>query len=757
MIAKPKALPLRQYNRPMIKSPILLILLWILNCAALQAQTQKEIKISRASGTIEIDGQLNEPTWQRADVGSDYHQSFPTDTVMANAKTEIRFTYDDKYLYIGAIMHNPGPREYVTPSLRRDFRGGGNDMIVVGFDTFDDNTNAFQFGMNPFGVRREGLVSNGGAIRGDLSLDWENKWFGEAYQGDNYWSVEMAIPFKSIRFKEGSKVWNINSYRIDSGTGERSTWNPIPRNFVLYSQAHTGRLIWDEPLKSPGANIAVIPYVSTNRAEDNTGDNRVSDGASDFGFDAKVGLGPALNLDLTVNPDFSQVEVDRQVTNLDRFEIFFPERRQFFLENADLFSQFGLDQMRPFFSRRIGVSRDEETGTNIQNKINFGARLSGKLNNNWRLGVLNMQAAEENDINLPSLNYTVAAIQRKIFSRSNVGLIFINKQDLKNESGTAFDQFNRVLGFDYNLASSDNKWNAKFFFHKSFDKDDPNDAEGIDENDDTFSTSARIIYSTVDWRITALGQKVGENYNPEVGFARRTNYERLNLEVRKNFYPASRTFQSVNPTIGLDVFRNELNGTTDSEISVGVEGQLLNTGRFEATFKRNFVYLFSSFDPTRSDNTELPQGSEYTYTNFEGTYNSNTRKPFFFRLRTTLGEYFNGNLQSVGGTLNYRILPLGIISMDFNYNRIRLPEPFGSADLWLLGPRVDLTFTKKLFWTTFVQYNSQIDNLNINSRLQWRFKPVSDIFIAYTDNYLPSDFSNKNRALVIKVTYWLNL
>jgi hypothetical protein len=724
---------------------------------SLYAQERKEVRISKAFDPIKIDGKLDEATWQKADVGSDYFQNFPTDTVMANAKTELRFTYDDRYLYVGAKMYNPGPREYVTPSLRRDFRGGGNDMIVVGFDTFGDNTNAFQFGMNPFGVRREGLISNGGAIRGDLSLDWENKWTGEAYQGEDYWSVEMAIPFKSIRFKEGAMVWNINSYRIDSGTGERSTWNAIPRNFVLYSQAHTGRLLWDEPLQNPGANVAVIPYVSSNYQEDHTDGINSSEAIADFGFDAKIGLGPALNLDLTVNPDFSQVEVDRQVTNLDRFEIFFPERRQFFLENADLFSQFGLDQMRPFFSRRIGVSRDEETGVNIQNKINFGARLSGKLNNNWRLGVLNMQAAEESDINLPSLNYTVAALQRKIFNRSNVGLIFINKQDLKNNAGTSFNQFNRVLGIDYNLASADNKWNAKFFFHKSFDKDDPNDPELADNNDDTFSTSARIIYSTIDWQFTALGQIVGENYNPEVGFARRTNYERLNLELKKNFYPESKTWQRFNPVIGVDVFKNEVNGTTDSELSLGVEAQLLNTGQFNAGFKRTFVYLFSAFDPTRSDNPELAEGTDYTYSNFEASYNSDTRRSFFYRLNTSIGNYYNGTLQSLGGTLNYRILPLGIISMDVNYNRIRLPEPFGSADLWLVGPRVDLTFTKKLFWTTFIQYNSQIDNLNINSRLQWRFKPVSDIFIAYTDNYLPSDFSNKNRALVIKVTYWLNL
>lgn len=744
-----------------------IFLLSIFYCFSLKAQEKKKVHIKQATDPIEVDGLIDEASWQQAEIASGYSQNFPTDTLAAQAITEMRFTYDDRFLYIGAKLYNTGGSNYVTPSLRRDFRGGGNDMFVVHFDTFDDQTNAFQFGINPFGVRREGLVSNGGGNRGDLSLDWENKWYGEATQHDGYWMVEMAIPFKSIRFKEGSTVWNINSYRIDSNTGERSTWNPIPRNFVLYSLAHTGQLIWDKPLKNPGANISVIPYTSGSSSASGgyipTGEtdqiDRVSDANADFGFDAKIGLGPALNLDLTVNPDFSQVEVDRQVTNLDRFEIFFPERRQFFLENADLFGQFGQDGLRPFFSRRIGVSRDESTGQNVQNKINFGARLSGKLNNNWRLGVLGMQTQKIEDIGVPELNYTVAAIQRKIFARSNVGLIFINKQDLVDAPGDLLDiplltvgskanQFNRVLGFDYNLASADNVWNGKFFYHRSFEDGSP---------DESYASAASISYSTIEWSIRAGLQKVGDNYNPETGFARRRGFERANLDIRKNLYPTSGPFQQINPLISFDMFQNDVNGTTDSEIRIGASGQLRNTGRFGANIVRNFIYLFGDFDPTREGNEPLPEGSEYTFINFEGNFNSDTRQPFFYTIRTSVGEYFNGNRFSLGGNLNFRFLPYGLVSIDFNYNHIRLPDPYGDADLLLVGPRIDLTFTKKLFWTTFIQYNSQIDNLNINSRLQWRFAPVSDLFVAYTDNYFPGDFINKNRTLVVKMTYWLNL
>ena len=740
----------------MQKLRLLFSLLFGLSCFVGYGQEQKRINIKQATDKIVLDGLLNEYSWKNGDIASDYQQNFPSDTLSAQAITEMQFTYDDRFLYIGAKMYNTGSSKYVTPSLRRDFRGGGNDMFIVHFDTFDDKTNAFQFGINPYGVRREGLISNGGGNRGDLSLDWENKWRGESTQHDGYWMVEMAIPFKSIRFKEGSTIWNINSYRIDSNTGERSSWNPIPRNFVLYSLAHTGQLIWDKPLKNPGANIAVIPYLSANTNASGgytpSGETdalpRTSDAAGDFGFDAKIGVGPAMNLDLTVNPDFSQVEVDRQVTNLDRFEIFFPERRQFFLENADLFGQFGQDGLRPFFSRRIGVSRDESTGTNIQNKINFGARLSGKLNKNWRLGVLNMQAAEEDDINLPKLNYTVAALQRRVFSRSNIGLIFINKQDFNNESGSAFNQYNRVLGVDYNLASADNVWNGKIFYHQSFDKAD---------TDDAYATAASINYSTIDWRVQALVQKVGDNYNPEVGFARRSGYNRGNLEIRKNLYPEKGIFQQINPFISADFFENEANGITDSEFKIGIGSQMQNTGRLNASLVRNFIYLFSDFDPTREGNLALSEGTEYTFTSLEADYNSDTRKTLFYTLRGSYGEYFNGDRFSLGGAINYRFQPFGLVSLNYSYNNIRLPDPFGDADIILVGPRFDITFSKSLFWTTFIQYNSQIDNLNINSRLQWRFKPVSDIFIAYTDNYFPGDFINKNRALVIKLTYWLNL
>lgn len=279
---------------------------------------------------ITLDGILDEAVWDSEEWATDFYQFFPSDTSLAKAQSKVRIVYDDKFLYIAAVMYNLGPRDrYVSTSLRRDYRGEQNDGISFVIDTFNDNTNAFQFGVNPYGVQRESLIANGGMQSSDLNLAWDNKWFSEAKIYEDHWIVEAAIPFSTLRYNDNAMNWNVNFYRIDSEYNERSTWTPIPRNFSVISLAFSRKLIFTEPLKKESANVSLIPYAAVAT------DRNFLEGTSNpvqptFGADAKVGIGPALNLDLTFNPDFSQVEVDEQVTNLDRFEIFFPERRQFF-------------------------------------------------------------------------------------------------------------------------------------------------------------------------------------------------------------------------------------------------------------------------------------------------------------------------------------------------------------------------------------------------------------------------------------------
>lgn len=737
-----------------------LVIFFLAGCATSALAQPEGLTIRRAVDPIVIDGEMTESTWKSAEVAAQFMQYFPFDSSYAKAQTEVRMAYDDHFIYLYAVMYNHGPRKYVTPSLRRDFRGEANDSFVVSFDTYQDNTNAFQFGVNPFGVQREGLVANGGSFSEDLSMNWDNKWYSEARMLEGKWVCEFAIPFKSIRYKAGLTDWNVNFYRIDSHEAERSTWTPLPRVYPLVSLAFLRKLHWDEPLKSPGPNVSVIPYVAQRVTKDFDA-GAPSESETAIGGDAKVAVSSALNLDLTVNPDFSQVEVDQQVTNLDRFEIFFPEKRQFFLENADLFANFGAESSTPFFSRRIGVARDTLTGQNIQNTVYAGARLSGKINNNLRIGAMTMQAGKDKSIGLPSTNYSVLSFQQKVFSRSNIGLIFVNKQAVADSIGGAFTMspknYNRVLGIDYNLLSKDNRWTGKFYYHQSFDEE---------KQDSTFSRGGYVRFAVPKVETEWFFQNVGAHYNPEVGYVRRTDIVQLASTSWLNIYPETGSIQSHGPGFDFDMVGNEKHGFLDWDVNLMYRFRFRNTALILIRLRKEYTFLFSSFDPSGSGGLELPAGTSYSPNVIIANYISDARKKLYAELSTRSGEYFNGYRINLTGRLNYRFQPHGAISLDFSYNGIRLPKPYNSSDLVLIGPRVDLTFSRKVFWATFVQYNSQIQNLNINSRLQWRFAPVSDLFLVYTDNYFAETSYNGDfffvgqprlRAVVLKLTYWLNL
>jgi hypothetical protein len=719
--------------------------------AAAQATAQQNAFAFKLKEPITLDGILDEAIWKDAEGwNGNFMQYFPSDTSLSKVPTRVKIAFDENNLYLAAIMENTGPRKYVSTSLRRDFRGEQNDGISFVFDTFNDLTNAFQFGVNPYGVQREALLANGGSRAEDLNLAWDNKWYSEAKIMENHWQVEVIIPLSTIRFKEGAQNWNVNFYRIDSHTGERSTWAPIPRNIPIITTAFLRKMIFEEPLMKKGANVSLIPYVAGRTAR-NFLENSSEALTPAIGGDAKIGIGPAMNLDLTFNPDFSQVEVDQQVTNLDRFEIFFPERRQFFLENGDLFDSFGQPRSRPFFSRRIGVDIDSATGQNVQSKIIYGARLSGKLNENWRVGAMNMQTATDEDAGIVGKNFTVLALQRKVFERSNIGLIYVNKESLAlDEYQQLFDPsaYNRLLGVDYNLNSANGKWTGKVFYHRTFE------SEKVDK---PYSFNAYLLYNDLHWNWTFSIQDVGKSYNPEVGFVPRSDFKRINPDLTYLFYPKSKFINRHGPKLEFEGLWNETLGTTDRDINLGYIVRFNSLAELEVTQRNRYVYLFSNFDPTRSGGAPLAAGTDYSYQNVLVEFRSNPRKKLNVGVVGEFGEYFTGSIQRITSQTGLRLGYLANISMNFNYARIRLPQPQRDADLILVGPRIDLTLTKDLFWTTFVQYNSQIDNMNINTRIQWRYAPVSDFFLVYTDNYFPGDFLPKQRSLVFKLNYWLNL
>ena len=726
-----------------------LLFLLILFSTFLSYSQGKEVFVKYIDTDINVDGKLDESVWEQVAPAKDFWEYFPTDTIQAKNQTEIRFLYDDKKLYVGIKVSTIG-NDFVVPSLRRDFRAGGSDNVTLMFDTFNDGTNAFLFGSNPEGVLREALVSGGGTeIRG-FTTSWDTKWVGETIQYDDYYVCEWAIPFSAFKFREGETKWRFNTYQFDTQGNERNTWINIPQNQFIFNLAYMGDMIFEKPLGNSKSPISIIPYVNTLVGKDFDTDEETFD--IGFGGDAKFTIGNSLNLDATINPDFSNVEVDQQVTNLTRFEVNLPERRQFFIENSDLFADFGNSRdANPFFSRRIGIASNADDET-IQNDIIAGARLSGKLSNDLRIGILNIQTATDADNEIGSNNNSVVAVQHKLFSRSNISFLFVNRQDTSDEDFiTPDEEYNRVVGVDYNLANEDNSWNGKVYLHKSFTPE----VEG-----DDYSTGARLQYNSRNWRVRGSGVFIGDNFQSDLGFIRRTDILKIDPQVEYLLFPKkgkiNRHIFSFTPIVTwrptLDYFNSDYTFITRWN------AEFKNNSQLSATVFNNYVFLFDEFDPTRSDGTPLAANTEYRYTNVALRYQSDRRKAFSYTFEPSGGKFFNGEIVSIRGDINYRVQPYFNLAIQTRFDHISLPTPFATENLWLIGPRVDVTFNRSVFWATFIQYSSQQDNFSINSRLQWRFAPLSDLFLVYNDNYFTDTvFAPRVRSLNLKVTYWLYL
>lgn len=761
-----------------MKTRTTLPLLFALFCGTLSllAQSNKplSLNVSKTQETLEIDGKLNEAIWRTADKTSSFIQNFPTDSLLATSQTEVMVTFNDQFLYVGGTCYENSEKEHIIQSLKRDFNWPLNENLGVFFDTFNDKSTGFNFGITPAGVQREGLVTSGSER--SVSTDWDCKWYSAVHDYGDKWTFEMAIPFKSIRYNHTSKSWNMILVRLDLKNNERSTWAPVPQGFRMSSFNFAGKLNFMDDLPKSGTNISFIPFISGSTGQ-NFEDNELQETTGAVGFDAKIGLTSSLNLDLTVNPDFSQVDVDEQVTNLDRFEIFFPEKRQFFLENSDLFAQNGFPPARPFFSRRIGIASSDltinglDSTRNGQVPILYGARLSGKLGNNWRIGALNMLTRASEDLGLPQQMYSVGVVERKLFASSRVGLVVVNKKSLGvNLSDTSKYYFNEsifdvkdsyigedsirlnisntVLGGDFNFRSSDNKFESNVFYHSSL-------TSGKSNYEYAYGAYVGYILRRLKLRVYTVG--VSEDYNAEVGFVQRNSVRTMGTFSEFAFYPKNSSINNHGPGINASVTTDLAMNITDYAISIGYQLKFLNTMSIEASFDRIYQKLRNNFDPTRSDGFELLEGEAHDWNAFSFNFNTDTRRLVSFRGGMSYGGFYNGNRLNIKGQLQYRYQPYMSIGLRGDYNDIELPEPYNNAKYLLLGPRIDLTFTDKLFFTTFVQYNEQADNVNINARFQWRYKPASDLFIVYTDNYLPAPWNVKNRALVLKLNYWLNI
>ena len=633
------------------------------------------VNVRFTTSHIKIDGLLDDDAWSAADSITGFWQYFPSDSVRAKYQTSLSMLYDGHTLYAG-IRAEKAPGNYVISSLRRDFRGTVSDNITLWFDTFSDGTNAYLFGMTPNGVLRDVLVSGGGST---LNTTWDVKWQVESKMYDDHFILEVAIPLNSMKFKEGQNKWRFQCYRWNVQSSEQSALARVPQNQLFSSIAFANDLIFEKPLGKSRTPVSIIPYVNGLAQKDFVSNNE--DKSLKYGGDAKVAIGDAMNLDITLNPDFSNVEVDDIFTNLTRFEVFLPEKRQFFIDNSDLFGNFGssLDAI-PFFSRRIGLARDT-TGNLVENRIIGGMRLSGKLSKNLRLGLLNIQTADDEGNRIPSNNNMMLALQRQIFSRSNIGLFMLNRQTFGNyDFLNPENEYNRVVGLDFNLASQDNSWTGKFYLHKSLQ---PGDQTG------NFSSQATLSYNKRKYNITTDFVYVDREFRSDLGFVPRRDVFKQGNSIRRYFYPQnSKITRHSLRLLSIMYFRPTLDyKRTDHDLVLSWMPEFKDLSTLDIQFSNNYIFLSAPFDPTRTKGAvPLPGNKGYYFNQVSAEYLSSNAGLLSFTARAETGQFYNGHNFSARTMFSFRIQPWVLFSLGFNYDGIRLPDPYPDADLWLITP-----------------------------------------------------------------------
>jgi Domain of unknown function (DUF5916)/Carbohydrate family 9 binding domain-like len=710
-------------------------------------QAKFQLRVVPATDAPKIDGALDEAIWQSAPRASDFSMKWPRDGGPAPEQTSVQCAADNQFLYIAVTASDSTP-DYVIQSLKRDASYWDSDGIAILLDPTNAANNGYFFGLSPNGVQSEGLVAGE-----DLDWNWDNVWYSKTKNYPTYWTAEIAIPLRILRFKGGQTTWGINIIRNDLTNSIYSTWAPVPFQFDGIDLGWVGAMNWDQAPQRVKGNYNIIPYLSGGITRDFEAEssNNLQGSA---GVDAKIGIGSGLNLDVTLNPDFSQIEIDEQVVNLTRFNVQLPEKRTFFLENADIFGSFGIPPVRPFFSRQIGLTPN---GTPVP--ILGGLRLSGNLNADTRIGVMTMHTRATSE--QPASQYSAVSLRRRLFGRSTVSGYFLDRESFAGSERLS-NAFSRNAGAEGLFVTTDGKWQTWQGFHYS-------GKPGVKGNNWWGNLGGGYTGRKFNMILDLV--HVGDNYYADMGFEQRIqNYDIIRdtvLRIGYNFifsegnyriFPKKEggnlnflelgysAFQVLNPDASLNESSNRLeanwNFKNTSEITIGANHQYSNV-----------PVAFKFDDAPLSVSPALP-ATEYQFFSGDISIGSDYRKPYFISVTASGGQFYNGTIY--GGTVeaSLRYKTLGTLRLAAQYNKIEFPQPYSGTEVFNLTPRLEVFFSKQLWWTTFLQYNTQAGNFNINSRLQWRFRPMSDLFVVYTDNYTAATGDVRYRGLVAKVNYW---
>ena len=711
------------------------------------------VRATRLKEPMVLDGRLDDDVYRSVPPLTGFIQQEPHEGQLATEQTEAWIFFDDRNLYVAARCWDSHPERMVANEMRRDHNDiNQNENFVVTLDTFYDRRNGFYFQTNPIGALRDQAVTDEGIGR---NVDWNTVWDSKAQRFDQGWTLEMAIPFKSLRYNEGRRqVWGLNMRRAVQWKNEMSFLSPIAashggRGVHRFSDAATVVGI-EIPLGS--RNIELKPYalssVTTNQNAEPPFANRLG---GDVGFDAKYGVTRGLIADFTYNTDFAQIEEDQQQINLTRFSLFFPEKRDFFLEGQGIFAFGGVQQqsgggsarrgnentdLTPivFFSRRIGLT---ESGVD---PIRVGGRLTGRAGR-YRVGALSIQTEGIDETAPPATNFSVFRLRRDVLGRSDIGVIATHRTTSLTEGADS----NSLLGIDGNFAFFENlRVNAYYAVSRT-----PL-ADGGQIGDDESSYIAKLDYSADRYGLVLEHLKVGEDFKPELGFLRREAFRRNFAQAR--FSPRPQSIEAIRRM----VFESELDYVTDLLGRVEtkrLQGTLrleLENGddtRFEYT--RSFEFLPEEFEI--SDGIILPV-AEYRFQDVRFEYQLGPQRTVPGTASFRTGSFFSGNRKEASYDARVEISPKLSLEPRFSINWVDLPE--GGFTASLVSTRLNVTFTPRTFVSSFVQYNSSSHSLSASVRLRWEYEPGSDFFIVYSEGR--EDLSTSpvlaSRTLALKFT-----
>jgi hypothetical protein len=685
----------------------------------------KRVTAVRISEPIVVDGTLDEPAWALAEPAVDFYQQFPDEFGPATERSEVRFLFDGEMLYVGAMLYDREPGRLIIDSLRRDFSNFQSDSFLLVFDTFLDRRNGYGFNTNAGGAQRDVQASENGR-RNDAN--WNGVWFTRSRVLENGWSTEIAVPFKTLRFPPGDlQEWGLQIQRIIRRRNEYATWSPVPREFSHYSVSYAGRLTGITGVES-GSDLRITPF-TTGQFTTGSAGTRGWDGDGDAGADLKWGITSSLLLDASYRTDFSQVEADEQQINLTRFSLFFPEKRQFFLENPASF-QVGLGAVEaqrrdlvPFFTRRIGLS---PAGQPIP--VIGGLRLTGRAAGNG-IGLLSMQTDEfDGD---PGANFTAARVRRDLASRAAVGGFYFGRET------TASRSFNRVTGVDLRLVPRPALEIEAFAMRSETD----GEAGG-------WAGRTSFVLDTNAHRARMGLVHVGDGFRHDLGFVRRRGIATLFGGYERVLRPSNTGAPMREHSLGVDFDATGDDRYDRSLTRVGgvTYGLLFRDG---ATLSARLNSTYERLDEPFGVGPSLRiEAGDHAFDNVAIDYRSDQSAMLSANVGIEAGEYWTGSQRVASSGVRFRLNEHVAASASLTRNVINLPQGTFAANLARF--RLDWSFTPRMFLNAFVQYNGEADSWLSNIRFNLIHRPLSDIYVVWNETRVPGD---TQRALMLKYTH----